>query len=335
MPMDRLGDHAERFLTAACTHRECRGGRIVSVDEMVASIELHINVEMPLHMRVDGVSESGVRRMETVTARLSIRYPWSPPTFFLREDFPRDLPHLQPGPLTELPRPCLVDGNEREYFIQLGLVELGIFNLVHQLVLWLHQPAEGTLIDPEQGLEPSLRRDLSAEVVMDAEACRAIVDRNGGYRVLRARYLRVGSDDSIIGPDSYALVDVEAQRIPLSQNNDELLTHSAGDRCATGNTVCCVAWPDKLPSGGPCITETYMPETVTSYGDLLARAEEIGCGRSLRGFFQSLERCFLDRAFKRPTAIPVAIVLCARRPLCAFRAHPIADSDLTRSAIPI
>src|SRR5690606_4140363 len=110
MSTDGPGDHAERFLTAARTHRECRGGRIVSVDETAAMIELDINVEMPLHMRVDGVSESGVRRTETVTAHLGARYPWSPPTFFLREDFPRNLPHLQPGPLTELPRPCLVDG---------------------------------------------------------------------------------------------------------------------------------------------------------------------------------------------------------------------------------
>ena len=116
-------------------------------DDASATVELDINVEMPPHMRIDGVSESRVHRTETVTALLGPRYPWSPPTFFLRENFPRDLPHLQPGPLTEPPRPCLIDGNEREYFFQFGLVELGVFNRVHPLVLWLRHAAEGALID--------------------------------------------------------------------------------------------------------------------------------------------------------------------------------------------
>jgi hypothetical protein len=101
-----LRDHAQRFLAAAATHPECRGGRIVAVDDGAAVIELDINVEMPLHMRVDGTSPNGVRRSETVTARLGARYPWSAPSFFLRRDFPRDLPHLQPDSADELPRPC-------------------------------------------------------------------------------------------------------------------------------------------------------------------------------------------------------------------------------------
>jgi hypothetical protein len=315
MSADGLGDYAEHFLTAARTHHECRGGRIVSADQTAALIELDINVEMPLHMRVEGVSESGVRRTEAVTARLSARYPWSPPTFFLREDFPRNLPHLQPGPLTELPRPCLVDGNEREYFHQFGLVELGVFHLVHQLVLWLRHAAESALIDSQQGWEPTLRRDLLADVVIDAESCRGAVNRDGGYRVLKARYLRIGSNDSAIGPDAYALIDVSEQQVPLRRQDEELLTHGASDRSTSGNTVCCVAWPDKLPSGQPRIAAAYMPETVTTFGGLLERANELGCGRSLRVFLDGLERWFHNRASRSPIAIPIAVVLCARRPV--------------------
>lgn len=312
MSVDGPGDHAERFLTAARTHRECRGGRIVSVDETGAFIELDINVEMPLHMRVDGVSESGVRRTETVTARLGARYPWSPPTFFLREDFPRNLPHLQPGPLTELPRPCLVDGNEREFFIQFGLIELGIFNLVHQLVLWLRHAAEGALIDPEQGWEPTLRRNLSAEIVIDADSCRAIVDRNGGHRVLKARYLRSGAYGASIGAEVFAWIDVTPEQVPLSRDDKTLFMHRAGQGYAEGNTVCAVIWPDKLPSGGPFVASSYMPETVTTYADLTVRADELGCGRALRVFIDGLERCF--RGFVLDPPVPVAVILYARRP---------------------
>ena len=314
MSGDDIPDHAERFLTAARTHPECRGGRVISANDSSAAIELDINVEMPLHMRGDGVSPNGVRRTETITALLGPRYPWSSPTFYLREGFPRDLPHLQPGPLSKSPRPCLIDGNEREYFFQFGLVELGIFHLVHQLALWLRHEAEGALIDPQQGWEPTLRCDLFADVVIDAEACRAVVDRDGGHRVLKAHYLRVGRSDGAIGPDVFALIDVSDRQVPLSRHDDELLTHGSNDRYATGNTICSIVWPDKLPSGKPFVAATYMPETVATFGDLIARADELGCGRSLRLFLQSLERAFQTRFFESPAPIPIAVVLCTRRP---------------------
>ena len=133
-----------------------------------------------LHSRSMAQSPNGVRTCETVTVRLRPDYPWSSPSFYLRKDFPQGFPTVQPGPLTDLPRPCLVDGNQREYFFQFGLVELGVFKLLHQLVKWLQRAAEGTLIHHGRGWEPTLRRDLSDVVAIDAENCRATVDRQGG-----------------------------------------------------------------------------------------------------------------------------------------------------------
>lgn len=314
MSGETLRDHAGRFLAAATAHQECRGGRIVSADEQAASIELDINVEMPLAMRVDGQSPNGVRRTETVMAVLGPRYPWSVPTFYLRADFPRHLPHLQPGPVTDLPRPCLIDGNQREYFFQFGLVELGVFHLIHQLVLWLQHAAEGALIDPEQGWEPTLRRELSDVVVINAEVSRTIVDRNGGHRVLKARYFRSGNAASAIGRDAAVLIDVGDKQVPLKRDDKDLLSHAGNGTHAEGDTVCCVVWPDKLPGGEPMVAGNYMPETITTFAALIARASELGCGRSLEVFLDSLERCFQGRFFDPPVPIPLAVILCARRP---------------------
>ena len=55
-----------------------------------------------------------------------------------------------------------------------------------------------------------------------------------------------------------------------------------------------------------------MPETVTTYADLTVRADELGCGRALRVFIDGLERCF--RGFVLDAPVPVAVILCARRP---------------------
>lgn len=309
MPEDDLRTHAEQFLRAAMRHPECRGGRIEEVTETRACLGLDINVEMPLHIKVDGISPAGVRRNETARVVLGLRYPWSSPTFYLRADFSRSLPHLQPGPLSELPRPCLVDGHQREFFFQFGLVEGGVFHLVEQLVRWLRRAAEGTLMDPEQGWEPTLRRDLSHLITLNAEACRAMVDRHGGHRILKARFSRSGSDQATVSGEMTSLISVADTPVPLKRGDNKLFRW---DGSACGDTVCCIIWPDKLPSGDAFIADTYLSETVTSLSELLARAEELGCARALSALLGSLQRCFDGYVLRRP--IPLAVIFCARRP---------------------
>jgi hypothetical protein len=218
--------HAERFLAAAVRHPECRGGRIVSIEAGGSGIELDLNVEMAIDFKVDGASPNGVRVVETVNVKLCPSYPWSSPSFYLRADFPRDLPHVQPGRLSEPPRPCLIDGNQREYFFQFGLVELGVFSLVHQLVLWLQRAAEGTLIHHGRGWEPTLRRDLNDVIVLDAEACRAAVDRNGGYRVLKATFFRYGGDGTLVHKQATTWLDISPTQVPLKRDDKDLFALS-------------------------------------------------------------------------------------------------------------
>lgn len=305
-------NHGEQFLLAAQSHAECRAGRLIKSDERGFRIELDLNVEMPLAYKVDGKSPNGVYTTETVTVRLWPDYPWSSPSFYLRADFPRDLPHLQPGSLTELPRPCLVDGAQREYFFQFGLVELGVFHLVHQLVLWLQRAAEGTLIDHGRGWEATLRRDLSGSITIDADACRGAVERNGGHRVFKASFLRKGEDNDGVGRAARAWLDVSQEQVPLKRDDQkQFVRRKAGD-VASGSTVCCLIWPDKMPSGAVFVADSYLPETVSDLAGLLERADELHCGRALRLFFDNLERCF--EGFTLEVPIPVGVILSARRP---------------------
>lgn len=313
MSGEGLRGHADRFLAVTTRHPQCRGGRIAKVTDARATIEFDLIVEMPQHMKADGVSSNGVRRTETAEAVLGPNYPWASPTFYLRPDFPRELPHLQPGAPDAPPRPCLVDGDQREYFFQFGLVEAGIFHLVHQLVLWLQRAAEGTLIDPAQGWEPALRRNLSDILVMDAEACRAIVDRQGGHRIFTARFYRSGAEAARLSAGAAAIIQASTEAVPLKRGNKELFASRPDEHDgAFGNTVCYVAWPDKLPDGAAFVSDSYIPETVTTIGALRRRADELRCGRALDSFLTSLERCFDGYVLNVP--VPIAIVLCARRP---------------------
>jgi hypothetical protein len=292
---------------------------LIESDEAGSLIELDLNVEMPIEFKVDGASPNGVRTTETVTVRLWPSYPWSSPSFYLRMDFPRDLPHLQPGPQAKPPRPCLVDGSQREYFFKFGLVELGVFHLLHQLVLWLQRAAEGTLIDHGNGWEATLRRDLSSGITIDPEACRAAVDRAGGYRVFKASFYRIGEDNFTVGKDARAWLTATQEQVPLKHGDKNLFKRNKREDISFGETVCCIVWPDKLPSGADFVAASYMPETVDTYRRLLERSDELGCGRALRVFFANLERVFDGLCLEVP--IPIAVILCARRPYHLSGSH--------------
>ncbi|OUE39299.1 hypothetical protein BZY95_16810 [Billgrantia desiderata SP1] len=307
-----LEHHAEHFLAVARRHPECRGGRILDTTGESAILELHLHVELPLHMKVDGVSPNGVQQHETTTVVLDADYPWSTPTFYLRSDFPRDLPHLQPDPSGTPPRPCLVDADQREYFFQFGLIEAGIFHLIQQLVLWLQHAAEGNLIDSEQGWEPTLRHNLASLLMIDAETCRAMVDRRGGFRVFRSWFYRLGPDDASLTNGASVMLHVGTEIIPLKRGNMNLLGFRRNVNGTSGNTVGCLVWPDKQPDGTPFISDRYMPETVTTLADLRQRADELGCGRGFRDFLDLLEQCFQGYFLEQP--IPISVILCARRP---------------------
>ena len=309
---------ADHVLRTALTHPECRGGVVLDAVGGRQRLELAMNVEMPLHMNVDGVSATGVRTTEPVIVKLAKNHPWSSPTFYLRDDFPRHFPHLQPGAKTALPRPCLVDGSQDEFYLQFGLVEAGIFNLVDQLAIWLRKAAVSVsnLIDERQGWEPVLRHDCTHVIEFDAGIARGLVKRDGGWQAWKAEYTRRGDDNARVDSGIELLwISSAGERTPLRNKvGDECFaTRGRHNDIRLGNTVIVLLWPDKLPNGKPFVTATYLPEDVTNLGELRTRARELGCGRSFDAFIGSLERRF--DGIVREDPVPVGIVLCARRPI--------------------
>src|SRR5690606_24450360 len=109
-----------------------------------------------------------------------------------------------------------------------------------------------------------------------------------------------------------AIIEVSAEATPLKRTDSDLFTARWAEDAAFGNTVCCVAWPDKLPDGSAFVADSYLPETVTSLAGLRQRAAALRCDRALEAFLRSLERCFQPYFLDAP--VPIAIVLCARRP---------------------
>jgi len=115
-------------------------------------IEVDVRVEMPSRCRRSGVSDTGVRAIETCILRFRGDWPLSAPGVFLRADFPLNLPHINPHRSGQLVSPCLFEGSLDELLHRFGLDAV-----IDQLIDWLHKAAAGTLIDLEQGWEPTRR----------------------------------------------------------------------------------------------------------------------------------------------------------------------------------
>lgn len=314
IPVEAVADSpAEHLLRVARAHPECVGGAVLEPLNGRSRVRVEINVEMPLHMKVDGVSATGVRTCEPVELEIPDDYPWQSPRAYLREDFSRNFPHLMP--FAERPLPCLVDGDQDEYFLQFGLVEYGIFHLIGQLAAWLRKAAVGGLIDANQGWEPMLRRALNHVVECDAELARSTVTKKGGWVAWRARFFRQGSEGATIGTGVEVWATSKGETTPLIRSADDqsfTFRGSTGD-FAGGNTVIGVIWPDKQPDGKPFVSGSYMPESIRTLGDLRKRAGELGCARGLTTFFSNLERCFSGLVLNAP--VPIAVMLCVRRPV--------------------
>ena len=279
------------------------------------SVRLSLKVEMPLHLKVNGISETGVRTVETVFLTLPATYPWQSPRVAFRDDFPRGFPHLLPTAPDKPPQPCLVDGDQDEFFLQWGLVEYGIFHLVEQIAVWLRKAAVGALIDPNQGWEPMMRRDLVDGLDLDGEAARASVTKAGGSVAWHTRFIRHGEVESRLLAGASTWLTSDGKVVPLSNKakDKQFTTSTFKDEFAFGHTVIGLTWPDKLPSGAAFVSDVYMPETVTTLGSLRQRARDFGCERGLEQFLKNLERSFTGFALEAP--IPVGVVLCVRRPV--------------------
>ena len=271
------------------------------------TVDVAFRVNLPSEWRRQGESPSGVRSREVVRFDFAAGYPLFPPTLSFREDFTRNLPHMQPWVTNGRPAPCIYDGDTGELLHRDGLA--GILN---QTSLWLDNAALGRLIDPEQGWEPVRRDSFHDDVVADAGHLQGLVDRRGGWRLLKVSYLKIGAADgsySIHGQVLREVVKVNPTSVGQRFREGELHGDAGFHR---GFSLALIAWPGKLPSGEAIVSDNYYPETVETIDGLKERAVMYGCGDELDTGLRWLEKCLSGWPEAGP--FPMPVILLARRP---------------------
>lgn len=132
-------------------------------------IEINMDVPLPRDARDKGITATGVKAMEWVRIVFPTSFPAHAPRLFLRADFNRAHPHINPGRPGELVSPCIYEGKLDDLLHEPDWIN----GIINQLADWLRKAATGELLDSSgQGWEPIRRDSVDGTIVGDISIIR-------------------------------------------------------------------------------------------------------------------------------------------------------------------
>jgi integrative and conjugative element protein (TIGR02256 family) len=120
-------------------------------------------VNLPGRFDIIGQTERGVRKREPVEFLFTPAFPFKAPLIFLRDDFCRNFPHINPSKIKV--NPCIFYGNLDELLQQPKWFD----HILDQMVDWFEKAAGDNLIDYKQGWEPMRSDDISGKIWYDKD----------------------------------------------------------------------------------------------------------------------------------------------------------------------
>jgi hypothetical protein len=258
-----------------------------------------IAVSLPSRVRATGVAPNGIRATEPCWFVFPEAWPLAAPTVWLREDFPLNLPHINPHRVGERVNPCLFEGSSDEL-----LQSLGLEGIVDQLSDWLTKAASGQLIDLEQGWEPTRRDSLTSSVIFSAEEAVIRTPIDGTLLITQGVYF--SNSNELLASAVEGLPET-APRFTFEHPETSDSKYYAGNlpivfaRCVDG-------------VGNPRVVSSYSPEEVHDFSSLLEKARDLGARsdaleRFLTGYAQEF---FLKHELNE--GISIIVVLLIHRP---------------------
>lgn len=227
------------------------------------SVDVDVAVQLPSRAIANGVSENGVRVIETLHLQFPPDYPLRGPAPFLRVDFPTHFPHINPHKSGQRVPPCIFEGSLHELFHRFG-----IDGVIDQLLDWLNKAAAGQLIDLNQGWEPTRRVGNDITFAFDADALAASLPHDGAISLVPAWYGEMGESryfSLLQGTD-------QCPDLLFTQKHMQTKGGVAWVKGCVRAVIAVSPWTDSSPT----VFDIYKPDTVSDLDSLLVRAEELG-----------------------------------------------------------
>lgn len=240
------------------------------IEAGVLEIQVVVRVPLPSRQQQSGISATCVKAMEPAWLVFH-DWPALAPRIRLREDFPLDLPHINPHRAGERVRPCLFDGDPSEL-----LHRFGLGRIVDQLAEWLTKAASGQLIDLSQGWEPTRRDDCPGNLVFEADAAQFHTPQDGALLLAEGLYFSNGGSHLAI-LNGFEKVQVNFTQATASSKSSVVMGKAQ---------VIFARGVDE--NRQPKTVDRYEPETVHDLDTLLARAGRLGIdAEALKGALNS------------------------------------------------
>jgi hypothetical protein len=235
-----------------------------------AIITATVSVNLPSKFISAGITDIGVGNKEYVEFVFPESFPLKAPVIYLRDDFPKSFPHINPS-LNRV-KPCIYEGDLSELLQQ----SEWMYGILNQLVDWLEKAASDDLLNYEQGWEPM--RDDYHIGWMPYE----IDDVLSAYKKLNNPFL---------DRDVY-----------YEKRNGKILT----DSLCNPNKV---KKAHALYAITPGVVDYYVPNTITNLGHLYEYAKSIGI-QDLKEQIEKIDlanidedKLFIVLSVKRPVNI--------------------------------
>jgi len=132
-------------------------------DKDLTCFDIDIKVNLPSSYKANSKTDKDVRNIERVILEFPKKFPYKAPKVYLRDDFNRNFPHI--NPITDKFNPCIFEGSVDELLQQQSWMD----GILDQLIDWLETSASNSLINPEQGWEPMRVDDNNGMIVYEAE----------------------------------------------------------------------------------------------------------------------------------------------------------------------
>jgi len=132
-------------------------------DKDLICFDIQVKVNLPSSYKAKSQTDKGVKDIEKVTLEFPKEFPYKAPTVYLRDDFNRNFPHI--NPIIDKFNPCIFEGSVDELLQQQSWMD----GILDQLIDWLETSASDSLTNPEQGWEPMRVDDNNGVIIYDRE----------------------------------------------------------------------------------------------------------------------------------------------------------------------
>jgi len=237
---------------------------------------------------------NGVQEFERIRLLLPSSYPLQAPIIRLRDDFTRDIPHLNPSwrQSAKFVYPCIIDEPTDSFLRHYGFREF-----IYRLQKWIDDVAFNSLASNDEYWEPMRRDGLACFVTANrAKLLELIGDKEAGHVALPMYVGQVLYESEL--PEIFAFV---RGYTPLTRTQ---LTTFLGENCINDG-LAFLLWGDGR------IVNQYFPDTTNSIAALDSQAEKYGC-TSVSKILASLN-ISLQKS-KRKEVLFFVVILAARRP---------------------